>query len=143
MASSNVELVRSIFVAWERGDFGWADWAHPEIEYSMADGPQPGAWTGLLGMAEGTRELLSAWEGYRVEALEYRELDGERVLVLLRASGRGRTSGLELAETVGGSQGANIFHLRSGKVVRLVAYFDSGNALADLGLAGRATRRDS
>ena len=41
--SPNVDLVRSIFVAWERGDFGWASWAHPEIEYSMADGPQPGA----------------------------------------------------------------------------------------------------
>jgi ketosteroid isomerase-like protein len=59
----------------------------------------------------------------------------ERVLVLLHASGRGKTSGVELAETVGPGKGANVFHIRDGKVTRLVAYFDSRNALADLGLA--------
>jgi ketosteroid isomerase-like protein len=133
--SENLDLVRSIFAAWERGDFSRADWAHPEIEYSMADGPQPGRWSGLASMTEGPRELLSVWDGYRVEADEYREIDGERVLVLLHASGRGKTSGVELAETAGPGTGANIFHVRDGKVTRLVAYFDSRNALADLGLA--------
>jgi hypothetical protein len=51
--------------------------------------PAPGSWTGLGGMAEGTREFLSAWEDYRAKVEEYRELDDERVLVLVRASGRG------------------------------------------------------
>src|SRR6516162_9656101 len=31
--SPNVELVRSIYAALERGDFALAEWAHPQIEY--------------------------------------------------------------------------------------------------------------
>jgi hypothetical protein len=44
-------------------------------------------------MAEGFRDWLSAWEEWRVEAEEYRELDGERVLVLFHFSARGKTPG--------------------------------------------------
>ena len=95
MSQENVELVRSIYAAWERGDFSSAEWAHPEIEYVQVEGPEPGVWTGLAGMAEGTRDFLSTWKEFRIEADEYRELDGERVLVLQRHSGRGKTSGVE------------------------------------------------
>jgi hypothetical protein len=50
----------------------------------------------LAGMAEGWRDFLSAWEKWRGEAEEYRELDDERVLVLLQGRGRGKASGLEV-----------------------------------------------
>ena len=42
MSQEKVEPVRSIYAAWERGEFGSADWARPEIEYGYADGPDPG-----------------------------------------------------------------------------------------------------
>jgi hypothetical protein len=83
-ASPNVDLVRSIFAAWERGDYRSATWAHPGLEYVIADGPSPGTWKGLAGMAEGARALIDAWEGYHSEVDEYRELDDERVLVRYR-----------------------------------------------------------
>jgi hypothetical protein len=76
--SANLNLVRSIYGAWERGDYRSVEWAYPEIEFLIADGPAPGAWTGLAGMAAGWRTWVSAWEEFRVEAEEYRELDGER-----------------------------------------------------------------
>jgi ketosteroid isomerase-like protein len=136
MPSADVDLVRSVCAAWGRGDFSSAEWAHPEVEFVIVDGPSPGSWTGLAGMAEGFRDWLSAWEAYRVEADEYRELDDERVLVLVRNIGRGKTSGLELGQLR--SKGAGVFHVRGGKVTRYVIYWDRDRALADLGLASEA-----
>ena len=133
MSQENVEIVRSIFAAWERGDYSSAEWAHPEIEFVVADGPTPGSWTGVAAMAEAWRETLSAFEELRAEADEYRALDDERVLVLMHFSGRGKTSGLELGEIQ--MKGANLFHVRGGKVTRLVTYWDRERAFADLGLS--------
>jgi ketosteroid isomerase-like protein len=96
VSRENVELVRSIYEASERGDFSReVDWVHPEMEYVVADGPSPGAWTGVAGFVEGWRDQASPWEGFRAEAEEFRELDDQRVLVLTRRHGRGKTSGLE------------------------------------------------
>jgi ketosteroid isomerase-like protein len=133
--SENLELVRSIYADWERGDWSSASWAHPQIEYAMVDEPGSQTHRGLGAMAEAWRAFLSAWEGYRLEAVEYRALDEERVLVLVHAYGRGKSSGVELDESTRGSGGANVFHIRDGKVVRLDAYFDGAHALAALGLA--------
>jgi ketosteroid isomerase-like protein len=130
--SENLDLVRSIYAAWERGDFSSAEWAHAEIEYVWADGPAPGSWTGLAGMASAARGIFNAWEDYRVEAEEYRELIGDRVLVFTRMSGRGKASGLELEQMR--TTGATVFDLRGGKVTRHVYYWNRDRALADLGL---------
>ena len=132
MPSANLDLVRSIHAAWERGDFRPTEWAHPEIEFVIADGPAPGSWTGVASMAVAWRDFLSAWEEFHSEPEEYHEIDGERVLVLARFSARGKTSGLEAARTH--LKTASLFHVRDGKVTRLVAYWNRDRALADLGL---------
>ena len=132
MGSANLDLVRSILAGWEQGDFSSTGWEHPEIEYVIADGPSPGTWKGLARMAEANRDFLSAWEDWYGKAYEYRELDPERVLVLVDFKGRGKTSGVELEQMQ--AKGASLFHIRSGKVTRLVTYWDCRRAFADLGL---------
>jgi hypothetical protein len=67
--SANLDLVRSIYDDWERGDFSSSDWADPEIEYVRPEGPALGSWTGLAGMAEAVHGWLTAWEDCRVEAV--------------------------------------------------------------------------
>jgi ketosteroid isomerase-like protein len=133
VSSANLDLVREIYAAWERGDFGESEWAAPDIEWVLADGPSPGRWMGPAGMAEGWREFLSAWEEFRVEGDDYRELDEGRVLVLGHFSGRGKASGLEAGEV--SAKGAQVVHIRDGKVTRSVTYFDRRRAFSDLGLA--------
>jgi hypothetical protein len=132
VASENVELVRSIYGAWERGDFSSTDWADPKIEYVHVDGPLPGRWTGTADMATAWRSWLAAWEEFRVVAVEYCELDDERVLVLNNQGGRGKASGLDLA--LAPPEGASLFVIADGKVKTLLAYFAREQALADLGL---------
>jgi ketosteroid isomerase-like protein len=132
--SENVDLVRSIYAAWERGDFGSADWADPEIEFSFADGPEPGRWTGSQEMAKRYGEWLEGWKDFRAEPEDLIVVDSTRILVFVHNRGRGRSSGLEMRQR----SVANLFELRNGSVTRLVVYWDRDHALEDVGLAEQA-----
>jgi len=131
--SANLDLVRSIVAAWERGDFSSAEWADPEIEFVMADGPESRTWTGVAAMAAAWFGRLDAYEDFRAKAEEYRELDDERVLVFNLQSGRGKTSGMDIGHI--GAEGAALFHVRRVRVTRLVIYGERKHALDDLGLS--------
>jgi hypothetical protein len=102
-----------------------------ERSRTPTDGPEPGRWKGLAAVAERWRAYLRAWGNLRAEAEEYREIDGERVLVLARNGGVGKTSGLDLAQI---GESANVFHIRAGKVHKLVLYWNRECAFADLGI---------
>jgi ketosteroid isomerase-like protein len=71
--------------------------------------------------------------GVPPEVDEYRELDGDRVLVFSRFIARGRKSGLELQ-----TKGASLFQIQGGKVTRVVRYWNRDRALVDLGLSSEA-----
>jgi ketosteroid isomerase-like protein len=126
--SANLDLVRSIYADWERGDFSSVGWADPELEFVIADGPDAGSWKGLAAVGQAWRDLLAALANHHTEAGEYRELEQDRVLWIGDISTRGKGSGLDLR-----SQVANLFEIRAGKVVRLVLWWDADRALADLG----------
>lgn len=107
MGSGNIDLVRSIYEAWGRGDFSSAEWADPAIEFVLPDGLSPGSWTGVSAMSDAWREVLSAWTDFRAELVDCWALDEERVVVLTDNSGRGRTSSLEVGHLR--TEGANLF----------------------------------
>ena len=129
--SANLDLVRSIYADWERGNFSSVEWADPKIEFELADGPSPGRRIGVAAMEEAWRDFLTAWGDYRIVPDEYRELDDARVLVLSRVRGRGELSELQLEQ-----RRAAMFQIRGGKAIKYVVWWDRDRALADLGLEG-------
>jgi ketosteroid isomerase-like protein len=132
--SPNVKLVRSIYAPEERGDFSGSspvDWAHPEIEHVTVEGVDAGSVTGQSGLTQAVRNWLSDFDDVRLEAEDYCELDGDRVLVLNKLSGRAKRSGLHVDQ-----KGAEVFEIHDGRVTRIVQYVDRVRALADLGLEG-------
>jgi ketosteroid isomerase-like protein len=132
--SESLDVARAVLAHWERGELKpeqWSEWADPEIEFVTVGGPEPSTHTGVAEAGPAIEAFLDAWQDYRVQADEYRELDDERVLVLTRQGGRGKSSGAEIEQLR-----ASVFHVRGGKVTRRVNYWDREHALADLGLEG-------
>jgi ketosteroid isomerase-like protein len=130
--SENLDLVSSIYAATSRGDFSTAEWADPGIVVELIDGPSPGRWSGLAGLAEAFRAILDAWADFRIDVDEFRELAHGCVLVLDRYSGRAKASAIQLAQVK--PRGVTVFDVREGKVTRMTIYWDRNTGLADLGL---------
>jgi hypothetical protein len=128
--SANLDLVRSIYADWERGDFSSVEWAHPEIEFLSVSPLETSRAKGLSEMASFVRDIFSHIADWSEVAEGYRELDANRVLVLTRFSGQGRVSGV----TPPPARAARVFEIHNGKVTRLTLYTDGDRALADLGL---------
>jgi hypothetical protein len=127
--SEDLDLVRSIYADWERGDFTREDWADPAIELVRPESLDGDALKGRDASSSGWREWLAAWKEFHAEAHEYRALDPGQVLVFGHMRGIGRLSGTSTeTETV------NLFEIRDRKVVRLVLYSNRDSALAHLGL---------
>ena len=131
--SENVELVRSIYADWERGDFSATEWLHPGIEFAMARCRlAPGR--GLPGWQRPRTQLLSAWR----TCAPFRRNTGEfvlrrAVLVLIHHRGRGKTSGLELGQMQ--TKNAALFHVRDGKRMTCFVAHGTASRTADLGLS--------
>jgi ketosteroid isomerase-like protein len=78
--------------------------------------------------SERLRRWLDSWEGWRVEAEEYISA-GEFVVVLCRYTGRGKGSGVDVDV-----QGAHVWKMHDGKVVRLEIFSNREKALEAAGL---------
>jgi uncharacterized protein len=125
-APSNVDLIRPIYEDWGRGN--WTplfDVYHPNMEWGWSD-----EFPGLAGVYEDHEDpnprlvaWLSGWEHWRAEADEFLEF-GDHVVVLATYHGRGRGSGVEISQ-----EGAHVWELRDGKVVRLEIFANRAKAL--------------
>jgi ketosteroid isomerase-like protein len=126
MASPNVELLRPIYEEWSRGNWRPSfDVYDPHMEWGWSS-----EFLGLGGVYEDRRNpnprlqaWLREWENWRAEPEEYVEL-GDYVVVLARYHGKGRGSGVEIEQ-----EGAHVFRLRDGKVIRLEIFASRARAI--------------
>jgi ketosteroid isomerase-like protein len=133
--SQNLDLVRSIYADWERGDWSSVEWADPEIEFVQVDGPDPSRAKDVVETAAAWRARINYVTDARVVVEEYRDVDAARVLVLVRNRGVAKASGVDI-ERLGKASIAAVFAVKGGKVTSLSLYWDRARALADLGLEG-------
>ena len=62
MSSANVDVVRSIYAAWARRDFGSVEWADPEIEYVNPPGAiEPGTRRGVVAFRRALERVFEGW----------------------------------------------------------------------------------
>ena len=125
---ADLELVKGIYRAWERGDFSSVEWAHPDISFDV---PGPNREThGVEQMGRSWLDWLRAYGGLRIEAKSFHRA-GEAIVVEQVFHGEGRASGIPLDQIAG----AAALTVRDGKVIRFRGYTNLADALADTGTA--------
>ena len=137
MSEENVEVVRQVFELFRNrdstaeGGFGEADVAralelfHPDFELDATRMPMAdlrGRYRGPIEVTDFWRRWLEPWESHTFEA----ELTdaGDRVLVELKQSMRGRGSGIEVPFP----HAWQVFTLREGRVTRQALFLDESEA---------------
>lgn len=132
MPPPNAEIVRTGYEAWNRGDrealFAALD---PEIEWRLPDsGMNTGTYRGHEGVGELIESYLEAFEHFTVEVEQVFEA-GDRVVAFVRASARGKASGVDVE-----TRPAHLWTLRAGRAVRMEVFPARDQALEAAGIAG-------
>ena len=114
MTDANAEIVRRFYETWSRGELpGPADCMDPDIEYVNPEGAiEPGTRRGIAEFSAALSKTFEAWEYWRAEPEELREV-GDHVVAVLTYRTKGRGSGVEIE----GRESA-LWTLRDGKVIR-------------------------
>ena len=131
MSQENVEIVRSAFAEFERGNFRALEVFDPSIRIVWL--PVFGVETesvGLDEMARTMKEWIEAWEQVTCVAEQLIDAREDQVVVLAEWRGRGKASGVSTTWPFGA-----VYTLRDGRVVRVDEFTDRAEALEAAGLA--------
>jgi ketosteroid isomerase-like protein len=132
MSQANVEIAKRALDALTQRDLDLdGDLYAPDFEWypALPGNVEGGSYRGLEGAERYREEVRNTWGELRVVADELRDL-GDRVLMLGRMEGRGRGSGVQVDASLG-----IVADFRGGKIARIRAYLDHGEALRAAGLS--------
>jgi ketosteroid isomerase-like protein len=133
MAKDNVETVKRAIGAFNRRDVdALAELTTADFEWFPAflGAVEGDSHRGRQGIEAYFRAASETWEDVRLLGEDFRELGGDRVLMLGRVEGRGRGSGAQVDAPHG-----VVWNFRGGRISRVRAYLDHGDALRAAGLA--------
>ena len=133
MSEQNVEIVRTAFAAFGRGDID-------AVLRLCADNiaiTQPPELPGVSREQHGHRGVLEAfaiwpeqWDDYRIEILRIAAAPADRVFVATRTRGRGRQSGVEVEMDI-----SFAFSIRDARISEMRIFMQEGDALEAAGLS--------
>jgi ketosteroid isomerase-like protein len=129
VSRTSLELVRTIYKAWSRGDFSVGEGLVGEdFEWhQFAQAVEPGARRGDA-IGDSLRNLFEVYENFRVEPVEFIDA-GDKVVVVQRARATGRGSGIELDQPL-----ASVWTVQAETLVRHEVYLSRYDALRAVGL---------
>jgi ketosteroid isomerase-like protein len=130
VSQENVEIVRRLYGAWGNGELpGPAELLDPEIEYVNPDGAiEPGTRRGLSAFSAAIDKLFDGWSTWEMEPESFIAV-GDKVAVVIRYRGTGRTSGIEAA----GRESA-LLTVRDRAIVRYEWFHGPDDAVKAVGL---------
>jgi ketosteroid isomerase-like protein len=131
--SENVEIVREAVAAFNRGDLDawWEYWAE-DIDYRAVEGAPDdhGPIQGKEAMREYVQDWLDTFDDFRFEPVEITDAGDDKVIAVIRISGRAKLSGVETDLTF-----AILYTNRDGKIARGREYWTRDEALEAAGLS--------
>lgn len=125
MATADVQALQLGYEALNRGDLSAVlELLDPEIEWHEPEpSPEAGAHTGRDSFERFFRSWIDSFEDFRVEPERVIERGG-RLIVIVRQSGRGRASGVEIDARI-----AHVWTVEHGRAVRWESVADADAAL--------------
>jgi ketosteroid isomerase-like protein len=126
VSEHEIEIVERFFEARSRGDLGYLNYIDPDAEFDLSESRAT-----YRGIYRGHEEIRRQWESLQ-EAWAVTDLRpdepvvvGDKVVVTVRISAQGRTSGVRLDGT-----GANVFTFKEGRIVHFKLFQTKAEALA-------------
>jgi ketosteroid isomerase-like protein len=130
MSQENVESLRAVYAKWEHGDFSASlPLFDEDLTLTIDPGiPDGGKYQGTDGVRDYMSRFLDPWESISIAGESF-EAVGDTVLVKVRQTGIGRTSGVPVEHRY-----FQLWTFRGGKVIRLDVIMSETRALEAAGL---------
>jgi ketosteroid isomerase-like protein len=133
MSQENLQIIRDWTAALNRGDLdAWSEAWADDVDYRAVEGAPDdhGPIRGKAAMRAYVQDWIDTFDQFKVEPLEVIDAGQDRVVAVLRISGRAKLSGVETELTF-----AALYTVRDEKVVRGREYWTRDEALEAAGLA--------
>jgi ketosteroid isomerase-like protein len=129
MSLENVELIRSLYEGWLHGEMG-LDMLDPEVAmFESSTLPGAASAVGIDAVQRYIESFAKYWDEIRFEPQEYIDA-GDRVVVVARLIGRGKTSGVAVERVW-----AYVWTVHERKALRMDGYSSREEALEAVQLA--------
>jgi ketosteroid isomerase-like protein len=111
---------------------------HPDMEFrSVLTAVEGGTYHGIQGLRQWAQDMDSIFQRVNNELIDFREVDDERALVVVRITGRAKASGAPFDE-----RRTQIWTWRNGKMWRNEVFSDPRDAFKAAGISEKSLVRE-